>query len=32
LKVRELGIVGPNPRSGTDRFDDHLGLQELSSK
>jgi len=28
LKVRELGLVGPDPRSGTDRFDDHLGLQE----
>jgi hypothetical protein len=28
LKVRELGIVGPDPRSGTDRFDDHVGLQE----
>jgi hypothetical protein len=28
LKVRELGIVGPNPRSGTNRFDDHAGLQE----
>jgi hypothetical protein len=28
LKVRELGIVGPDPRSGTDRFDDHAGLQE----
>jgi hypothetical protein len=28
LDVRELGIVGPSPRSGTNRFDDHLGLQE----
>ncbi len=28
LKVRELGIVGPDPRSGTNRFDDHAGLQE----
>jgi carboxypeptidase family protein len=28
LKVRELGLVGPDPRSGTNRFDDHLGLQE----
>jgi len=28
LDVRELGIVDPNPRSGTNRFDDHLGLQE----
>jgi len=28
LSVRELGIVGPDPRSGTNRFDDHLGLQE----
>lgn len=28
LKVRELGIVGPDVRSGTNRFDDHLGLQE----
>jgi hypothetical protein len=28
LKVRELGIVGPDPRSGTDRFDNHAGLQE----
>jgi hypothetical protein len=28
LKVRELGIVGPDPRSGTERFDDHVGLQE----
>src|SRR2546430_14512339 len=28
LKVRELGLVRPNPRSGTNRFDDHLGLQE----
>lgn len=28
LKVRELGIVGPDVRRGTNRFDDHLGLQE----
>jgi hypothetical protein len=28
LKVRELGLVGPDPRSGTNRFDDHAGLQE----
>jgi hypothetical protein len=28
LKVRELGLVGPDPRSGTNRFDDHVGLQE----
>ena len=28
LKVRELGIVGPDVRSGTNRFDDHLGVQE----
>ena len=28
LKARELGLVGPDPRSGTKRFDDHLGLQE----
>jgi len=28
LHVRELGIVGPDPRSGTNRFDDHVGLQE----
>ncbi len=28
LDVRELGIVGPSPRSGTNRFDDHIGLQE----
>ena len=28
LKVRELGIVGPDVQSGTNRFDDHLGLQE----
>jgi hypothetical protein len=28
LKVRELGVVGPDVRSGTNRFDDHLGLQE----
>jgi hypothetical protein len=28
LDVRELGIVGPDPRSGTNRFDTHAGLQE----
>lgn len=28
LKVRELGIVGPDVRSGTNRLDNHLGLQE----
>lgn len=28
LKVRELGIVGPDVRSGTNRFDTHAGLQE----
>src|SRR6266852_1410625 len=28
LHVRELGIVGPDPRNGTNRFDNHLGLQE----
>jgi len=28
LKVREVGIVGPDVRSGTNRFDTHLGLQE----
>ncbi len=28
LKVRELGIVGPDVRSGTNRFDQHFGLQE----
>lgn len=28
LKVRDLGIVGPDVRSGTNRFDNHLGLQE----
>ena len=28
LRVRELGIVGPDVRSGTNRFDNHLGLQE----
>jgi carboxypeptidase family protein len=28
LDVRELGIIGPDPRSGTNRFDDHFGLQE----
>jgi hypothetical protein len=28
LDVRELGIVSPNVRAGTNRFDDHLGFQE----
>jgi Carboxypeptidase regulatory-like domain len=28
LNVRELGIVGPDVRSGTNRFDAHIGLQE----
>ena len=28
LKVRELGLIGPDVRSGTNRFDNHLGLQE----
>jgi hypothetical protein len=28
LKVREVGIVSPDVRHGTNRFDDHLGLQE----
>ena len=28
LNVRELGIVRPDPRSGTNRFDTHLGVQE----
>src|SRR5215471_4804678 len=28
LKVRELGIVGPSPLDGTNRFDTHVGLQE----
>jgi hypothetical protein len=28
LDVRELGIVGPSARDGTNRFDNHLGLQE----
>lgn len=28
LNVRELGIVGPNVGSGTNRLDSHLGLQE----
>jgi hypothetical protein len=28
LKVRELGLVGPDPRSGTNRFDTRAGLQE----
>jgi len=28
LKVRELGIVGPDVREGTNRFDYHAGLQE----
>jgi hypothetical protein len=26
--VRELGVVGPDVRSGTNRFDTHVGLQE----
>jgi Carboxypeptidase regulatory-like domain len=29
LDVRELGIVGPDVRQGTTRFDSHLGFQEL---
>lgn len=28
LAVRELGIVSPDVRKGTNRFDDHMGLQE----
>lgn len=28
LDVRELGIVGPDVRTGTNRFDTHLGVQE----
>jgi hypothetical protein len=28
LDVRELGIVSPDVRRGTNRFDDHVGLQE----
>jgi Carboxypeptidase regulatory-like domain len=28
LNVRELGIVSPDVRKGTDRFDTHLGFQE----
>jgi len=28
LKVRELGIVGPSPLAGANRFDTHVGLQE----
>jgi hypothetical protein len=28
LRVRELGIVGPDVRSGTNRFDTHVGFQE----
>jgi Carboxypeptidase regulatory-like domain len=28
LDVRELGIVSPDVRKGTNRFDDHLGFQE----
>ncbi len=28
LDVRELGIVSPDVRAGTNRFDDHLGFQE----
>jgi Carboxypeptidase regulatory-like domain len=28
LHVRELGIVSPDVRDGTNRFDEHVGLQE----
>jgi hypothetical protein len=28
LRVRELGIVGPSPLAGTNRFDTRVGLQE----
>jgi hypothetical protein len=28
LEVQELGIVSPDVRKGTTRFDDHIGLQE----
>ncbi len=28
LDVQELGVVSPDVRKGTTRFDDHLGLQE----
>ncbi len=28
LDVQELGVVSPNVRKGTTRFDDHIGLQE----
>jgi carboxypeptidase family protein len=28
LDVQELGVVSPNVRNGTTRFDDHIGLQE----
>src|SRR5260370_41844780 len=28
LKVRTPGLVGPDPRSGPTRSDDHVGLQE----
>jgi hypothetical protein len=28
LDVQELGIVSPDVRAGTNRFDDHLGFQE----
>jgi hypothetical protein len=28
LQVRELGIVSPDVRHGTNRFDSHIGLQE----
>jgi len=28
LKVQELGIVSPDPRAGTNRFDQHAGFQE----
>jgi Carboxypeptidase regulatory-like domain len=29
LSVRELGIISPDVRAGTNRFDTHLGFQEL---
>ena len=28
LSVQELGVVNVDPRKGTSRFDDHIGLQE----
>jgi hypothetical protein len=28
LSVQELGVVSPDPRKGTMRFDDYIGLQE----